>query len=191
MKIVKHNFVENYLAFSEDERQDILLQEVSKAIMMFPNAIKDILNNEKIVPKSNKPNDLLDAIVSNAQNSSLMNKLAKISMVTNLELQKNKGVDKDISYRKLMNDKSNFLKENEDILRDSSYKFRTMLTKKGYQKRLVQSVNEYLNMDGQGVNQTNMGNTTPNDTKKPITTGTVIAIAAVVVIAIVLTKVDK
>jgi len=130
MKIVKHNFVENYLAFSEDERQDILLQEVSKAIMMFPNAIKDILNNEKVVPKSNKPNDLLDAIVSNAENSSLMNKLAKISIVTNLELQKSKGVDNDISYRKLMNDKSEFLKENEDILRDSSYKFRTMLTKK-------------------------------------------------------------
>ena len=191
MKIVKHNFVENYLAFSEDERQDVLLQEVSKAIMMFPNAIKDILNNEKLVPKSNKPNDLLDAIVSNAENSSLMNKLAKISIVTNLELQKSKGVDNDISYRKLMNDKSEFLKENEDILRDSSYKFRTMLTKKGYQKRLVQSVNEYLNMDGQGANKTNMVNTTSNDTKKPISTGTILAIAAVVIVAIVLTKVDK
>jgi hypothetical protein len=191
MKIVKHNFVENYLAFSEDERQDVLLQEVSKAIMMFPNAIKDILNNEKVVPKSNKPNDLLDAIVSNAENSSLMNKLAKISIVTNLELQKSKGVDNDISYRKLMNDKSEFLKENEDILRDSSYKFRTMLTKKGYQKRLAQSVNEYLNMDGQGANKTNMVNTTPNDSKKPISTGTILAIAAVVVVAIVLTKVDK
>jgi hypothetical protein len=158
---------------------------------MFPNAIKDILNNEKVVPKSNKPNDLLDAIVSNAENSSLMNKLAKISIVTNLELQKSKGVDNDISYRKLMNDKSEFLKENEDILRDSSYKFRTMLTKKAYQKRLAQSVNEYLNMDGQGANKTNMGNTTPNDTKKPISSGTILAIAAVVVVAIVLTKVDK
>jgi hypothetical protein len=158
---------------------------------MFPNAIKDILNNEKVVPKSNKPNDLLDAIVSNAENSSLMNKLAKISIVTNLELQKSKGVDNDISYRKLMNDKSEFLKENEDILRDSSYKFRTMLTKKAYQKRLAQSVNEYLNMDGQGANKPNMGNTTPNDTKKPISSGTILAIAAVVVVAIVLTKVDK
>jgi hypothetical protein len=120
-----------------------------------------------------------------------MNKLAKISIVTNVELQKSKGVDNDISYRKLMNDKSEFLKENEDILRDSSYKFRTMLTKKGYQKRLAQSVNEYLNMDGQGANKTNMGNTTPNDTKKPISTGTILAIAAVIVVAIVLTKVDK
>jgi len=46
-------------------------------------------------------------------------------------------------------------------------------------------------MDGQGANKTNMGNTTPNDTKKPISSGTILAIAAVVVVAIVLTKVDK
>ena len=192
MKIVKHDFVENYLAFSEDERQDILLQEISKAIMMFPNAIKDILATEKINPKSNKPKDLLDAIVSNSQNPSLANKLAKISMVTNLHLQKSKGSDNDISYRKLMNDKANFLKENEDILKDSAYKFRNMLTKKGYQKRLAQSVNEYLNMDGQNTQPINMNtNQTQTTTKPGFTPNTLLLLGAVVFIAIILAKNDK
>lgn len=195
MKIVKHDFVENYLSFSEDERQDILLQEISKAIMMFPNAIKDILTNEKITPKSNKPNDLLNAIVSNGSNYDLMTKLAKISMVTNLELQKNKGSDKDISYRKLMNDKSEFFKENDDILKDSVRKFRNMLPQKGYQKKLAQSVNEYLNMDGQNTNSTPMNTNQTNSntptTKPGFTPNTLLLLAIVGVVAIVLTKIDK
>ena len=192
MKIVKHNFVENYLAFSEDERQDILLQEVSKAIMMFPNAIKDILVTEKITPKGNSPKDLLYAIVTNSESPSLANKLAKVSMVTNMELQKNKGNDKDISYRKLMNDKAEYLKANEDILRDSSYKFRNMLTKKGYQKRLIQSVNEYLNMDGQNTpTPITTNNQTQSVTKQGLTKNTTIILGVVVIVAILLMKSDK
>ena len=192
MKIVKHDFVENYLAFSDDERQDILLQEISKAIMMFPNAIKDILVTEKITPKGNSPKDLLDAIVTNSENLSLANKLAKVSMVTNMELQKNKGNDKDISYRKLMNDKAEYLKANEDILRDSSYKFRNMLTKKGYQKRLIQSVNEYLNMDGQNTpTPITTNNQTQSVTKQGLTKNTTIILGVVVIVAILLMKSDK
>ena len=195
MKIVKHDFVENYLSFSEDERQDILLQEISKAIMMFPNAIKDILTNEKITPKSNKPNDLLDAIVSNASNYDLMTKLAKISMVTNLELQKNKGSDKDISYRKLMNDKSQFFKENEDILKDSVRKFRSMLHQKGYQKKLAQSVNEYLNMDGQNTSQATINETqtsvVPQTKKIGFTPTTLVLLGITAIVAIILIKNDK
>jgi len=192
MKIVKHNFVENYLAFSDDERQDILLQEISKAIMMFPNAIKDILVTEKITPKSNNPKDLLDAIVTHSESPSLANKLAKVSMVTNMELQKNKGNDKDISYRKLMNDKAEYLKANEDILRDSSYKFRNMLTKKGYQKRLIQSVNEYLNMDGQNIpTPITTNNQTQSVTKQGLTKNTTIILGVVVIVAILLMKSDK
>jgi hypothetical protein len=192
MKIVKHDFVENYLAFSDDERQDILLQEISKAIMMFPNAIKDILVTEKITPKGNSPKDLLDAIVTNSESPSLANKLAKVSMVTNMELQKNKGNDKDISYRKLMNDKAEYLKANEDILRDSSYKFRNMLTKKGYQKRLIQSVNEYLNMDGQNTpTPITTNNQTQSVTKQGLTKNTTIILGVVVIVAILLMKSDK
>ena len=159
---------------------------------MFPNAIKDILITEKITPKGNSPKDLLDAIVTNSENLSLANKLAKVSMVTNMELQKNKGNDKDISYRKLMNDKAEYLKANEDILRDSSYKFRNMLTKKGYQKRLIQSVNEYLNMDGQNTpTPITTNNQTQSVTKQGLTKNTTIILGVVVIVAILLMKSDK
>ena len=160
--------------------------------MMFPNAIKDILVTEKITPKGNSPKDLLYAIVTNSESPSLANKLAKVSMVTNMELQKNKGNDKDISYRKLMNDKAEYLKANEDILRDSSYKFRNMLTKKGYQKRLIQSVNEYLNMDGQNTpTPITTNNQTQSVTKQGLTKNTTIILGVVVIVAILLMKSDK
>jgi hypothetical protein len=115
-------------------------------------------------------------------------------MVTNMELQKNKGNDKDISYRKLMNDKAEYLKANEDILRDSSYKFRNMLTKKGYQKRLIQSVNEYLNMDGQNTStpmNTNQTNGTPTKEKVGFTPTTLFVLGVTIFLAIVLAKNDK
>jgi hypothetical protein len=124
-----------------------------------------------------------------------MTKLAKISMVTNMELQKNKGVDKDISYRKLMNDKSEFLKANEDILKDSVFKFKNMLHQKGYQKKLAQSVNEYLNMDGQNSNQVNMNTNQTNGTtskeKVGFTPTTLLALGITIFIAIALAKNDK
>ena len=66
MKLVNHDFVQNYLAFSDNERADVLLQELSKAIMMFPKAILDIFKNEDIAPKSNSSQDLLEAIFENA-----------------------------------------------------------------------------------------------------------------------------
>ena len=44
MKLVKHNVAENYFAFDGEERDDLLLQELSKAIITFPRAIKDILD---------------------------------------------------------------------------------------------------------------------------------------------------
>ena len=122
-----------------------------------------------------------------------MTKIAKISMVTNMELQKSKGDDKDISYRKLMNDKADFLKQNEDILQDSVRKFRSMLPQKGYQKRLAQSVNEYLNMDGQQTNQINMGTETNQPAKKPVgfTPNTLLLMGLVLVVAVILIKSEK
>ena len=149
MKLVNHDFVQNYLAFSDNERADVLLQELSKAIMMFPKAILDIFKNEDIVPKSNASQDLLEAIFENAKNASLIQKIAKVTMITNLQIKKFKEESENVSYRKLLSDKGDFIKENDDVLKDLSLRLTKMLSQKGYQKHLTQSVNEYLNLDGQ------------------------------------------
>lgn len=149
MKLVNHDFVQNYLAFSDSERADVLLQELSKAIMMFPKAILDIFKNEDIVPKSNSSQDLLEAIFENAKNASMIQKIAKVTMITNVQIKKFKEESENVSYRKLLSDKGDFIKENDDILKDLSSRLTKMLSQKGYQKHLTQSVNEYLNLDGQ------------------------------------------
>lgn len=149
MKLVNHDFVQNYLAFSDSERADVLLQELSKAIMMFPKAILDIFKNEDIAPKSNSSQDLLEAIFENAKNASMIQKIAKVTMITNVQIKKFKEESENVSYRKLLSDKGDFIKENDDILKDLSSRLTKMLSQKGYQKHLTQSVNEYLNLDGQ------------------------------------------
>jgi hypothetical protein len=149
MKLVNHDFVQNYLAFSDNERADVLLQELSKAIMMFPKAILDIFKNEDIAPKSNSSQDLLEAIFENAKNASMIQKIAKVTMITNVQIKKFKEESENVSYRKLLSDKGDFIKENDDVLKDLSSRLTKMLSQKGYQKHLTQSVNEYLNLDGQ------------------------------------------
>ena len=192
MKLVNHDFVENYLAFSDDERADVLLQELSKAIMMFPKAISDVLRNEKVVTSSESANDLLNAIFDNAKNKSLIEKIAKVVMITNVQIKKFKEDSENVSYRKLLSDKGDFIKDNDDILKDLTSRLTKMLSQKGYQKHLTQSVNEYLNLDGQPNKITNVvNNMETTETKKPISTGTILAISAIVVLAVILTKVDK
>lgn len=149
MKLVNHDFVQNYLAFSDNERADVLLQELSKAIMMFPKAILDIFKNEDITPKRNTSNDLLEAIFENSKNASMIQKIAKVTMITNMQIKKFKEESENVSYRKLLSDKGDFIKENDDVLKDLSLRLTKMLSQKGYQKHLTQSVNEYLNLDGQ------------------------------------------
>lgn len=149
MKLVNHDFVQNYLAFSDNERVDVLLQELSKAIMMFPKAILDIFKNEDITPKGNTSNDLLEAIFENSKNASMIQKIAKVTMITNMQIKKFKEESENVSYRKLLSDKGDFIKENDDVLKDLSLRLTKMLSQKGYQKHLTQSVNEYLNLDGQ------------------------------------------
>jgi hypothetical protein len=170
MKLVNHDFVENYLAFSDNERADVLLQELSKAIMMFPKSISDVLRNEKVVTSSESANDLLIAIFDNAKNKSLIEKIAKVVMITNVQIKKFKEDSENVSYRKLLSDKGDFIKENDDILKDLSSRLTKMLSQKGYQKHLTQSVNEYLNLDGQ-QNEVGVQLSTPksSETKKDYT----------------------
>ena len=73
MKLVKHNVAENYFAFDGEERDDLLLQELSKAIITFPRAIKDVLDYCDILYKES---NLQDAIQKNANNLKMLNRMA-------------------------------------------------------------------------------------------------------------------
>lgn len=148
MKLVKHNVAENYFAFDGEERDDLLLQELSKTIITFPRAIKDILDYCDI---SYKESNLQDAIQKNAGNLKMLNRIIKLSLVTTLELQKCKGnVDTNKKYRDIMSDKKDYLVENKDIIKDGVLRLRSFFNDAEKKEQLNKVLNEYLNMDGQG-----------------------------------------
>jgi len=147
MKLVKHNVAENYFAFDGEERDDLLLQELSKAIITFPRAIKDILDYCDI---SYRESNLQDAIQKNAGNLKMLNRIVKLSLVTTLELQKCKGnVDSNKKYRDIMSDKKDYLTENQDIVKDGVLRLRLFFNNAEKKEQLGKVLNEYLNMDGQ------------------------------------------
>jgi hypothetical protein len=148
MKLVKHDVVENYLAFNNNERIDIILQELSKTIMMFPTAIADILNICNL-PFHNNPQSLRKSIEQNSNNLKMLNKVVKLSLVTNMELQDAKGQDvSKKKYSDIMLNKKEFLKQNNDIVQDAVLKLREFLNGKN-KENFAKEVNEYLNMDGE------------------------------------------
>jgi hypothetical protein len=147
MKLVKHNVAENYFAFDGEERDDLLLQELSKAIITFPRAVKDILDYCDI---SYKESNLQDAIQKNAGNLKMLNRVIKLSLITTLELQKCKGnVDSNKKYRDIMSDKKDYLTENQDIVKDGVLRLRLFFNDAEKKEQLGKVLNEYLNMDGQ------------------------------------------
>ena len=146
MKLVKHNVAENYFAFDGEERDDLLLQELSKAIITFPRAIKDILDYCDI---SYKESNLQDAIQKNAGNLKMLNRVIKLSLITTLELEKCKGnVDSNKKYRDIMSDKKDYLTENQDIVKDGVLRLRLVFNDAEKKEQLGKVLNEYLNMDG-------------------------------------------
>ena len=147
MKLVKHDVVENYVSFNNHERIDIILQELSKTIMMFPTAISDILTLCNI-PFENNPQSITKAIEQNPNDLKLLNKIVKLSLVANLELQDAKGQDLSKKhYSDVMLDKKEFFKQNNDIVQDAVLKLREFLNSKN-KENFTKEVNEYLNMDG-------------------------------------------
>jgi len=147
MKLVKHNVAENYFAFDGEERDDLLLQELSKAIITFPRAIKDILDYCDI---SYKESNLQDAIQKNASNLKMLNRVVKLSLVTTLELERCKGVvNSEKKYRDIMCDKKHYLSENQDIIKDGVLRLRSFFNNAEKKEQLGKVLNEYLNMDGQ------------------------------------------
>jgi hypothetical protein len=148
MKLVKHNVIENYVGFSDDERIEIIVQEISKCLMMFPNAVADIFDACKIKYQNKNPKELQKVIEQNASDLKMINKLVKLSLVANEELQKANGGDVSVlNYRKIMSNKDEFFKENKDIVQDAVLKLREFLKSK-QTANFTKEVNEYLNLDG-------------------------------------------
>jgi hypothetical protein len=148
MKLVKHNVIENYLAFDGEDRLDVIVQELSKVVMMFPKAVTDVFDMCNIKYKTSEPKELQKLIEQNSNDLKMLNKLVKLSLVANMELQNAKGQNTNQkSFNEMVANKDDYFKENQDIQKDAVLLLRDMFGSKK-KTNFAKEVNEYLNMDG-------------------------------------------
>jgi hypothetical protein len=149
MRLVKHNFIENFNEFSQEEREDLLMQEISKAILLFPNAFKDIFDICGVQYNSTDSNDLAQSILDNNKNLKMINKVVRLSILVNKDGNGDlKHLNRDSSYRQIMSSGKSFLKQHNEVVKESVNTFREMFKQENYSEMLNENVKSYLNLDG-------------------------------------------
>lgn len=150
MRYIKHNVIENFNQFTPKEKANLLVEEMSKAYMLYPEAIADILDSSNIKYKSKHPQDLADAVNKNSENLKMLNRVIRVSFLINKDADKpNVKHDRKLGFRELMRDGKNFLKQYPAQLKESTMIAREMMRETMYSKVLDKSMTNYLNMDGQ------------------------------------------
>jgi hypothetical protein len=74
MRYIKHNVIENFNQSSPREKAKVLVEEMTKAYMLYPQAIADVLDSTNIKYESKHPQDLADAVRKNSNNLKMLNK---------------------------------------------------------------------------------------------------------------------
>ena len=150
MRLVKHNAIENFSLFSQREKEDLLIQEMSKAFLLYPRATADVLDICAVQYDSLKAKDLTKAVEANSGNLKMINRVVRISFLVN---QKGDVVlkehDRNISYRNLMKQGSGFLKNHTEAMKEATLLTREMMKEKMFSQILGKSVTNYLNLDGE------------------------------------------
>jgi hypothetical protein len=165
MRLVKHNYIENFNDFSQEEREDLLMQEITKAMLLFPNAFKDVFDICEVQYKSTDTNELAQVILDNNKNLKLINRVVRLSILVNKDGSGDlKHLNRNSSYRQIMSSGKSFLKEHHEIVKESVSTFREMFKQENYSELLNENVKSYLNLDGQTEEQ-------DEEPTKTVTTG--------------------
>jgi hypothetical protein len=149
MRLIKHNAIENFSLFKQNEKEDLLIQEMSKAFLLYPKATTDILDNCGVQYESKEPQDLSMAIEKHGNNLKMLNKLVRLSFLVNRKGDSNlKGHNRNISYRDVMKEGKPFLKDYQNEMKEATLLTRDMMNQEVFSQILGKSVKTYLNMDG-------------------------------------------
>ena len=149
MKLIKHNAIENFNSFSLKEKEDLLIQEMSKSFIVYPQAVADVLDQCKIEYKSIKPSDLSKAVESNADNLKMINRIVRISFLVNKSGDNTfKDHNRKTSFRHLMRSGSKFVKSHGEEMKEATLITRDLMRDKIFSKMLGTEVKHYLNLDG-------------------------------------------
>jgi len=157
MKLIKHNAIENFNSFSLKEKEDLLIQEMSKSFIVYPQAVADVLDQCKIEYKSIKPSDLSRAVESSADDLKMINRIVRISFLVNKSGDNTfKDHNRKTSYRNLMRSGSKFVKSHGNEMKEATLITRELMRDKIFSKMLGTEVNHYLNLDGEDDTKNNV-----------------------------------
>jgi hypothetical protein len=151
MKLIKHNAIENFSCFTQAEKEDLIIQEMSKMFLLYPRATADILDNCGVSYDSIKPQDLSIAVEKNGKNLKMLNRIIRLSFLVNEKGGKTMvGHDRNITYREVMKTGKPLMKEHQEAMKEATLLTREMMSQEMFSKILSKNVKVYLNLDGQG-----------------------------------------
>jgi hypothetical protein len=151
MKFIKHNAIDNFSCFTKAEKEDLIIQEMSKMFLLYPRATADILDNCGVNYKSLKPEDLSLAVEKNGKNLKMLNRIIRLSFLVNEKGGKTMvGHDRNMSYRDVMKKGKPLVKEHQEAMKEATLLTRDMMSQEMFSKILGRNVKVYLNLDGQG-----------------------------------------
>ena len=151
MRFIKHNAIENFSRFTKAEKEDLIIQEMSKMFLLYPKATADILDNCGVIYKSLKPEDLSLAVEKNGKNLKMLNRIIRLSFLVNEKGGKTMvGHDRNMSYRDVMKKGKPLVKEHQEAMKEATLLTRDMMSQEMFSKILGRNVKVYLNLDGQG-----------------------------------------
>ena len=152
MKFIKHNAIDNFSCFTKTEKEDLIIQEMSKMFLLYPRATADILDNCEVTYASLKPKDLSLAVEKNGKNLKMLNRIIRLSFLVNEKGGKTMvGHDRNITYREVMKKGKPLMKEHQEAMKEATLMTREMMSEEMFSKLLGKEVKVYLNLDGQGT----------------------------------------
>ena len=83
MKYLKHNIILNFKESPSKEKAQILVDEMSKAYMLYPKATADILDSCNIKYRSLHPSELSNVVKNNSDNLKMLNRIIKLTFLVN------------------------------------------------------------------------------------------------------------
>jgi hypothetical protein len=149
MILLKHNAIENFASFTKSEKEDLIIQELSKAFMLYPKATADILDTCEIKYKSLKPRDLALAVEQGRDNLKMLNRIVRLSFLVNRQGDNSlKNHNRNISFRAVMVEGKPFLEKHREAMKEATLTAREMMKKQIFSKALGQTVEAYAALDG-------------------------------------------
>jgi len=149
MILLKHNAIDNFTTFTKSEKEDLIIQELSKAFMLYPRATADVLDTCEIEYKSIKPKDLALAVEEGRDNLKMLNRIVRLSFLVNRNGNNTlKNHNRNISFRKVMIDGKPFLEKHRETMKEATLIAREMMKNSVFSKNLERSVKSYTSLDG-------------------------------------------